>query len=169
MCDNRLAMSHSDPSKNRVVPEVRQQMLFRVPASVVYEAFADPAVTTRFWFSHSDGALETGVERRWEWRMYGCSTRVHVIEATPTRRLLIEWGEEGARSRVEWIFDQRPLDTTLVTVRNFDFQGEIDQMVAEAIDSMGGFTLVLANAKALLEHDIDLDLIRDHAPDALLE
>ena len=144
-------------------------MLFRVPASVAYKAFVDPAVTTQFWFSHSDGPLETGVERTWEWRMYGCSTRVHVIEAILAKRLLIEWGEDGARSRVEWTFDERTEDTTLVTVRNFDFQGENDQVIAEAIDSMGGFSLVLANAKALLEHDINLELIRDHAPDSLLQ
>ena len=143
-------------------------MLFRVPAPTVYQAFVDPAVTTRFWFSHSDGPLETGEERMWEWRMYGCSTRVHVIEATPARRLLIEWGEEGARSKVEWLFDERTDDSTLVTIRNFDFQGENNQIFAEAMDSMGGFSLVLANAKALLEHDIHLDLIRDHAPDSLL-
>ena len=43
---------------------------------------------------------------------------------------------------------------------------DADSVVAEAIDSMGGFSLVLANAKAFLEHNIDLKLIPDHAPDS---
>jgi len=31
---------------------------------------------------------------------------------------------------------------------------------------MGGFTLVLAGLKALLEHDVELNLVADHYPDA---
>ena len=162
-------MSNSNASPNHVIPEVKQQMLFRVPASVVYQAFVDPAVTTRFWFSNSDGPLETGADRTWEWRMYGCSTRVHVLEATPHKRILIEWGEDNERSRVEWTFDERTEETTLVTVRNFDFKGENEQVIAEAIESNGGFSLVLANAKALLEHDIILNLIQDRDPDSLVQ
>ena len=147
-------------------PEVNQQMLLRVPAQIAYDAFADPSITTRFWFSHSDGPLVPGAERVWEWRMYGCSTRVRVIEAVPAERLLIEWGDVGSRSKVEWTFERRTAGTTLVVVRNFDFQGDADQVVAEAIESMGGFSLVLANAKALLEHNMELNLITDRAPDA---
>ncbi len=161
-------MSQSDNSTSHPTPEVKQQMLFRVPAEEVYRAFADPTVTTRFWFSHSDGPLEDGAERKWEWRMYGCETTVQVLEAVPPKRLLIEWGEPEGRSKVEWTFDGRSDETTLVTVRNFDFTGDADEVVAEAIDSMGGFSLVLANAKALLEHHIDLNLIRDRAPDSLV-
>ena len=37
-------------------------------------------------------------------------------------------------------------------------------MVKEAIDSMQGFSLVLAGAKAFLEHGIELNLVADHAP-----
>ncbi|MDA7950418.1 MAG: SRPBCC domain-containing protein [Pirellulaceae bacterium] len=147
------------------IPEVRQQMLFRVPALVAYEAFTDPSVTTKFWFSHSDGPLEPEVTRTWEWRAYGCSTCVDVLEAIPAKRLLIEWGEASSRSKVEWTFEKRSNDTALVAVRNFDFKGTPEQILNEAIDSMGGFSLVLANAKALLEHNICLNLILDRMPD----
>lgn len=44
--------------------------------------------------------------------------------------------------------------------------GDDDSAIAEAIDSMGGFSLALANAKAFFEHGIDLKHIHDHAPDA---
>ena len=148
-------------------PEVRQQLLIRVPAETVYTAFADPEITTQFWFSNSDGPLETGTKRFWEWRMFGCSTRVDVIEATPHSRILIEWGEPTRRSTVEWTFESRADDSTLVTVRNFGLTGSTEEKIAEAIDSMGGFSLVLASCKALLEHGVQLNVIADHAPDAL--
>jgi hypothetical protein len=56
----------------------------------------------------------------------------------------------------------------MVTVSNSDFAGfSADELVPVAIDSMGGFSLVLANAKAYLEHGIQLNLIFDKAPDAI--
>lgn len=150
-------------------PEVKQQLLIRAPAETVYAAFANPEITTKFWFSHSDGPLETGTKRFWEWRMFGCSTRVDVIEATPHSRIFIEWGEPSRRSSVEWTFDARADDSTLVTIRNFQLSGNTEEKIAEAIDSMGGFSLVLASCKALLEHGVQLNVIADHAPDALVE
>lgn len=41
-----------------------------------------------------------------------------------------------------------------------------DEIVAQALDSMGGFTFVLAGLKAFLEHGIVLNLVADHNPDA---
>ena len=43
--------------------------------------------------------------------------------------------------------------------------GLLDELVTQVLDSMGGFTLVLAGAKAGLEHDIALNLIGDRYPD----
>lgn len=149
-------------------PEVKQQLLIRAPAEAVYNAFANPEVTTQFWFSHSDGPLKTGATRIWEWRMFGCSTSVDVIEATPHSRILVEWGEPTRRSSVEWTFESRADASTLVTVRNFGLAGSTEEVVAEAIDSMGGFSLVLASCKALLEYNVQLNVIADHAPDALI-
>lgn len=147
-------------------PVVKQQMLFRVPVDRVFNAFVDPAVTTKFWFTHSDGPLRTGRTVNWEWRMYGCSTQVRVLDLEPDKRIKIEWGDENGRSDVEWMFAQRPDDSTLVTITNDNFSSAAETRMAEAIDSMGGFSLVLANAKAYLEHNIDLKLIADHAPDS---
>ena len=147
-------------------PIVKQQMLFRVPVERVFEAFADPELTTKFWFTHSDGRLETGRTVTWEWRMYGCSTQVSVLQVKPNELIRIEWGEDEARSNVEWLFAARSDGTTLVTITNDNFSGDDESMVSQAIESMGGFSFVLANAKAFLEHDIELKLIHDHAPDA---
>ncbi len=151
------------------VPNVHVQMLFHVPVPRVFQAFVDPAITTRFWFSHSSGPLKVGKDVQWEWRMFGVSTRVHVLKMEPDRRILMEWGDEGKRATVDWKFEQRDTDKCLVDVTNFGFIGTQEEVANEAVDSMGGFSLVLANAKALLEHGIELRLIHDRFPDARVE
>ena len=55
-------------------------------------------------------------------------------------------------------------DATLVTVRVTDFGG--DTPAANAVESMSGFTLVLASLKMWLEHGIEGDLMYDKFPDA---
>lgn len=140
-------------------------MLFRVPVDRVFDAFVDPEVTTKFWFTHSSGSLSPGQSVTWEWRMYGCSTEVTVLDVRQNELIRIEWGEENGRSVVTWEFSSRPDGHTLVTITNDQFSGDDDAVIGEAIGSMGGFSLVLANAKALLEHNINLNLISDHAPD----
>jgi uncharacterized protein YndB with AHSA1/START domain len=149
-------------------PVASAQMLVRRPAAEVFEAFADPAVTSRFWFSKGSGRLEAGRQVRWDWEMYGVFAVVDVKAVEENRRILIEWNGPDNPSSVEWTFEPRGEDRTFVTVRNWGFHGEPDAMVAEALDSTGGFSFVLAGLKAFLEHGIELNLIADHAPDALV-
>ena len=59
----------------RQAPVAKAQMLIRRPIGEVFEAFVDPAVTTRFWFTRSTGRLEEGKEVRWDWEMYDVSLR----------------------------------------------------------------------------------------------
>ena len=55
---------------------VEAQMLIRKPSSIVFNAFVDPAITAKFWFTKSSGKLETGKTFTWEWEMYNVSTNV---------------------------------------------------------------------------------------------
>ncbi|HEY6303548.1 MAG TPA: SRPBCC family protein [Terriglobales bacterium] len=139
-------------------------MLIRKPVENVFEAFIDPAITTNFWFTKSSGKLEAGKEVRWEWEMYGVSARVRVKAIEPQRRILIEWNDPPVP--VEWLFSDRPDGTTLVSISTWGFHGSDDGVVKQALDSMGGFSFVLAALKALLEHNIGLNLVADHYPDA---
>ncbi|TFE26265.1 SRPBCC family protein [Cohnella luojiensis] len=143
------------------VPIAKAEMLIRKPVNEVFEAFIDPAVTTKFWFTKSSGKLETGRRVQWEWEMYGASTDVDVIEIEENKRILIEWG-----STVEWIFTPRAENETFVTITNSGFTGDGDDIVKQAIDSTEGFTIVLCGLKALLEYNIVLNLVSDKAPDA---
>lgn len=148
-------------------PTVKTQMLIRRPVAEVFEAFVDPAITTQFWFTHSTGRLEPGKEVRWDWAMYGASSPVYVKAIEPNQRIVIEWPDHhGQLCPVEWTFSPRPDGTTFVTITTWGFSGSDDEAVAEAIDSMGGFSFVLAGLKAWLEHNVRLNLVGDHAPDA---
>lgn len=149
-------------------PIVKSEMLIRKPVEEVFNAFIDPEVTTKFWFTKSAGKLEAGKQIRWDWEMYGVSTNVNVKEIEENKRILIVWGEEDSHTTVEWIFTLRADDETFVTIINSGFKGDGDDIVNQAIDSMGGFTMVLCGLKALLEHGINLNLVSDKAPDALV-
>ena len=139
-------------------------MLIRRPVREVFEAFVDPAITTRFWFTRGSGRLEPDARVRWDWEMYGASTHAHVRALEQDARILIEWDDPA--TRVEWTFSARGDGATFVTIANSGFSGSGDEMVANALDAMGGFSFVLAAAKAYLEHGIELNLVGDHAPDA---
>lgn len=145
-------------------PVVKVEMLIRKSAEEVFRAFVDPAITTQFWFTKSSGELRAGKEVRWEWEMYGVSSRVVVKAIEQDKRILIDWDDPP--TEVEWRFEARPDGTTFVRITNSGFVGSGDEVVARALDSAGGFSFVLAGLKAFLEHGVRLDLVADHAPDA---
>lgn len=142
-------------------PVARATMLIRRPAAEVYEAFVDPAVTTRFWFSRASGPLAPGATVTWHWDDYGASGEVRVVALEPHRRIAIEWP-----TPVEWRFTPRGEDATFVAITASGFEGSDDEQVAQALDSTEGFNLVVAACKAWLEHRIDLRLVADKDPDA---
>ena len=118
------------------VPIAKAHMLIRKPVAEVFEAFVDPAMTTKFWFTKSSGRVEPGKEIRWDWEMYGASTQVRVKAVEQNRRILIEWDDPPCP--VEWLFTPSAANTTLVSISNWGFSGSEDDVVAQAIDAMGG-------------------------------
>jgi uncharacterized protein YndB with AHSA1/START domain len=145
--------------------EGKAAMLIRKPANEVFEAVVNPAITTRFWFTKSTGRLTKDAQVRWDWEMYGVSAQVRVLEIEPNERVVIEWsGENQAATTVEWLLDSRANNTTYVSIRQRGFKGSQDEIVNQAIDSTGGFSFHLAGMKAVLEHNINLNLIADHHP-----
>jgi len=150
-------------------PTVETGMLIRRPPDAVFQAFVDPEVTTRFWFTKSSGRLEPGAQVTWEWEMYGASAPVKVKEFEENRRLVFDWGPEEAPGHVEMKFAAHKDDSTYLRVRESGYKGSGDEVVAHALDSMGGFTMVLCAAKALLEHDVQVSIVGDKAPPEGLE
>jgi uncharacterized protein YndB with AHSA1/START domain len=158
---NNLQLTH--------IPVAKAEMLIRKPVAEVFEAFVNPEITTKFWFTKSSGRLEGGKQVTWSWEMYNHSAQVTVKEVEKNKRILIEWSAYGAPTTIEWIFTPSKNDSTFVSVTNTGFQGDGDEIVAQALDSTGGFTWVLAGLKAYLEHNIMLNLIADRFPKGLRE
>ena len=79
-------------------PIARATMLIRKPVEKVFNAFVDPAVTTKFWFSRSSGPLRAGETVTWYWDHYGFSADVHLTVLEANRRIDIEWP-----TPVEWL------------------------------------------------------------------
>ena len=149
-------------------PVASAGMLIRRPVAEVFEAFVDPAITTRFWFTHGSGRLEPGATVRWTWAMYGASAEVLVRTVEPGRRIAVDWGDPGAMTQAEWTFEDRG-GHAWIEVTDQGFHGDDNAQAARAIDSAGGFALVLAGAKIWLEHGIDPRFIVDRHPSALVE
>lgn len=145
------------------VPVAKTGMLIRRPPAEVFEAFVNPAITTQFWFTKSSGRLDAGQRVKWEWEMYGVSADVDVKHLDAPRRIVVEWPGQQGQTTVEWIFTPHALGT-FVSVTDSGFTGSGDEVSAAALDSVGGFSLVLAGAKALLEHKLRLNLVPDRFP-----
>ncbi len=138
-------------------------MLIRRPVEEVFNAFVDPAVTTRFWFTRSSGRLAPGETVTWYWDQYGVSGDVRVIALENNRRIAIEWP-----TPVEWTFAPGNDGTTFVSIVASGFTGTDDERVAQALDATEGFNLVICACKALLEHGIELGVVADKNPDGIV-
>jgi uncharacterized protein YndB with AHSA1/START domain len=151
------------------VPVAKTGMLIRKPVGDVFEAFVNPEITTKFWFTRSSGRLEPGKQVQWDWEMYDISIPVTVKSVEKHKRILIEWPGQNGPTTVEWLFKPGEDGSTFVDITNSGFTGNADELVKQATDSTQGFTLVLAGLKALLEHKIRLNLIADRYPEGLAE
>src|SRR5690606_40696030 len=91
-------------------PVARAELLVRRPVAEVFEAWIDPNVTSKFWFSRGDRRLDQGPSVRWFWDPFGIHADVNVIVLELNQRIVIEWP-----TPVEWTFEPRGEDATYVT------------------------------------------------------
>src|SRR5262245_62001923 len=144
-------------------PVAKTGMLVRRPVADVFSAFIDPQITTKFWFTKSSARLEPGKEVKWEWEMYDASTRVTVKAIEPNKFILIEWDGYSGRTTVEWKFAPQK-DGTFVSITESGWTGDGDELVRYVNNSAEGFTWTLAGLKALLEHNLRLNVVADRFP-----
>ncbi|CAG0974583.1 hypothetical protein ANRL3_01724 [Anaerolineae bacterium] len=158
-----------DNRQLKQVPITKAGMLIRKPVADVFAAFINPDITTKFWFTKSSGRLETGKPVQWDWEMYGVSIPVTVKAIEPNKRIVIEWPGYSGSTTVEWIFAPQQDGTTFVSITEAGFTGDGDELVKQATDSTEGFSMVLAGLKALLEHNVRLNLVADRFPKGIEE
>lgn len=147
----------------------KSELGIRKPVKEVFEAFTNPDITTKFWYTHSTGNLEVGATIEWKWEMYNLVIPVTVIEIVENQKILIEWGEGIHRSTVVWEFNSVNDNLTFLTIKNYNFQGSDDELLNQIKDSTKGFTFVLSGLKAWLEHNLQLRLVDDAFPKELME
>lgn len=152
--------------QKRLTPTAETAMLIRRPVSEVFEAFIDPAITTKFWFTKSTGKLEKGKTVEWTWEMYKITSHVKVLDIVPDKKIEIEWGAPGGDvNRVEWSFRPMGEGKTFVAIVMDGFQGDQQAILEKVSGSASGFCWVLAGLKALLEFQLQLNLVADRFPD----
>jgi len=145
-------------------PVAKAEMLIRKPVAQVFEAFVDPAVTSRFWFTKGSARLEAGKTVRWDWEMYGISMEAEVRAVEEDRRILVGWSAYGG-TEIEFLFTPHGPGQTFVSISHRGFKGTPEEMTDAAIGSTEGFTFVVSGLKAWLEHGIALNLVLDRFPD----
>lgn len=141
---------------------ITTQMMIGQPVSNVFEAFIDPEITSKFWFSASTGKLEQGHTVIWTWEKYQVSTKVTVTNIIANELIQIEWGEPS--TTVDFKFEALNESQTYLTIHNYNIPLEGEELIAFIIDSTGGFTTVLDGLKAYLEHGLQLHLVQDKFP-----
>lgn len=151
------------------VPMIKTGMLIRMPVDDVFEAFVNPDITTKFWFTKSSGRLEVGKQVQWDWDMYGISIPVTAQAIEPNQCIVMAWPGHSRPTTVEWIFASQKDGTTFVSITEAGFTGDGDELVKQVTDSTQGFSLVLAGLKALLEHNVRLNLVPDRYPKGIEE
>lgn len=161
--------------KTENTPFVKAEMLIHKPVSDVFEAMVNPDITSKFWFTKSSGRVEPGKTLEWEWGQFGVKDTVDILEVKPEEYISLEWKLGNLKTLVEMKFESYSDSATIVKVTESGFwekhPSEDDQLV-EKINLMlgqnGGWNLVLSNMKAWLEHKLDLNLIADHNPKAIV-
>src|SRR5215470_16370550 len=85
-------------------PVAKSEMLIRRPVADVFEAFIDPAITSRFWFTKGSGRLESGKQVQWDWEMYNFSVPVRVKVVEENRRIGLGWDAYEDQRSIEGVF-----------------------------------------------------------------
>jgi len=143
-------------------PMVECQMMIRKPISEVFQAFVDPKITTKFWFTKSSGRLEKDKTVTWEWEMYDVADEIKVVGLVPNEKITIEW--DNPTTTVDFEFSELSEETTYVVIKNYGFHQTGDDLIEAIKNNSGGFTTVLDGLKAYLEFGIELNLVKDKFP-----
>lgn len=149
-------------------PIAKAQMLIRKPVNEVFEAFVDPEITSKFWFTKGSGRLEEGKSITWEWGQFGVQAAIWVTKIVLNQQISFEWpaGVETDNHRTVNIrLEEKSEEATFVTVEEKEFDVDDEAAIQHIVGQTEGWTLVLSAMKAFLEQRINLNLISDHKPD----
>lgn len=142
-------------------------MLVRKSAHEVFAALAD-AITTWFWYPRNTGPMASGALLEWSWEFCGASAPLTLKEVQKDRRIVFEWNEDNPTT-VDIRFIPWEGGATFVSITESGLTGSGKDQAAYAMASVGGFTTMLCELKAQLEHGITLTARRDRHPVGLAD
>lgn len=138
----------------------------RRPMADVFAAFADADRMSRFWFTRKDDGLKAGQPVTFTMGPGdgAFSFDVQVEAVNEPHRIVFEWeGPDGIVTKVTMSFDETVDGDTILTIEETGFGGSEENRIERALDSTGGFNQVIIAAKALIEHDVSINVVADHA------
>ncbi|KJV96901.1 SRPBCC domain-containing protein [Rickettsia amblyommatis] len=68
------------------INQLKAAMLIRKLIDQVFEAFINPNITSKFWFTKSSDKLEVKKQITWTWEMYGFSAQINVQEIEKNKK-----------------------------------------------------------------------------------
>jgi uncharacterized protein YndB with AHSA1/START domain len=134
------------------------QMLIRRPPGEVFAAFVNPTLLRKFWLNDASGPLGPGARVRWKFMVPGAEADVVVRRFEAPSHLAFDWPDEV---HVDMKFDPFDDGATRVTVTVSGFDPR--QLLAQATQTIEGFSIVLCDLKTLLETGSSAHLVRDKA------
>jgi len=145
----------SDPGP---MPSATAQMLIRRPPGEVFAAFVNPTLLRKFWLNDASGPLGPGARVRWKFMVPGAEADVVVRRFEAPGHLAFDWPDG---MHVDMKFDSFEDGATRVTVTVSGFDPR--QLLAQATQTIEGFSIVLCDLKTLLETGSSAHLVRDKA------
>jgi uncharacterized protein YndB with AHSA1/START domain len=140
----------------------RTELLIRCTPAQVYRGFVEPDMLTKFWLSAASGPLELGATVHWSFMVEGAEVDTRTTALDVAKRIAWEWPDgTSVEVRIEPFRDDP--GASHVTIEHVGFDGDLDDLIAAAVDSTQGFTLVLSNLKLLLETGTAGNLVSDNA------
>ncbi|MEO1018234.1 MAG: hypothetical protein AAFY56_11145 [Pseudomonadota bacterium] len=71
----------------------------------------------------------------------------------------------GEFSTSSWTFTLQSEGATFVEIAEAGFETSHQEVMVNALESIGGFNPVITDAMVLLDHGVEINVIRDHALD----
>lgn len=142
------------------MPVATVKTLIRAKVEKVYDAFVKPEILSTFWLSAASGPLEVGKTVRWEFMVAGIADQVTTTELIPNQKIKVAFSDS---TTAEWMFESIDTTNTIVTIVNAGYSGSAEEQVEQALNSVEGFTWVLADLKTLLEQGQSAGIVKDKA------
>jgi len=140
-------------------------MLIRKPAAGVFEAFVEPGITSRFWFTRASDRLDAGRDVTWYWAHYDVSATITPLTLKKYESIAWSWPAQGnINTNVTVTLSPRGENATFVLVEEKGWDAKADGINEILVGQTEGWSFVLAGLKAWLEHGIELNLVADHNP-----